>query len=68
MFRRQAQPCYPEPSRPDGCFPDNARTRSPFSCWISGELDRLTGAGDAPPAGRRPSRPARSRRRPDRDR
>lgn len=55
MFRHQAQPCYPEPSQPDACFPDNTRTPSPFSCFIAGVLDRV---GPEDPAARAANRSA----------
>jgi hypothetical protein len=62
MSRRPAQPCYPEPGQPEGCFPDDARTPSPFACWLASGLDRLA----SNPANREPAarkRPARSQRR-----
>jgi hypothetical protein len=61
MSRRPAQPCYPEPGQPEGCFPDDARTPSPFACWLASGLDRL----GPNPANREPAtrkRPARSQR------
>jgi len=64
MVRHQAQPCYPEPSQPDACFPDNTRTPSPFSCFIAGVLDRVgpeDPAARAPQTGQRPPRPKRGR-------
>jgi hypothetical protein len=60
MSRRPAQPCYPEPGQPEGCFPDDARTPSPFACWLASGLDRLRPT-DREPAAR--ERPARSQRR-----
>jgi hypothetical protein len=68
MFRSQSQPCYPEPDQPEGCFPANARTPSPFQCWLAGGSDRLGPRDRAPAAPKRPSPPAPVRRRfrPDR--
>ena len=72
MFRNQAQqPCYPEPGQPEGCFPDNARTPSPFQCWLDGVSDRLSSqdrGSSGPAAPKYPSRSAQARRlfRPDR--
>jgi hypothetical protein len=58
MFRSQAQPCYPETSTPDGCFPDNSASPSPFKCWLDGMPSRTSPEDrDAVPA-KRPSRPA----------
>ncbi len=36
MFRSQADPCYPESDRQDGCYPDNAPLPSRFMCWVTG--------------------------------